>query len=228
MNIIEYQTRDSSGKDIIREIAIKEFPTVHCEATCFNCKSHDRDEYVLTKSAVSANFTDWNIVGAHICPRCSALFSVFPYSYVFGAESGITLLNVRQIKSALVEDRAEDFKFCISTSQKKHLFYRAPWNKAASVYFSVQLETETILTSRRRQMRLFRFVELLLAAGCNKAELSEGMIRFDVLVSLNKSILDFLKKEVDQYREIQIPLFCAQKPDISKEEAINELQLYYG
>lgn len=223
--VLPYQTRDADGNEIVRSIAVKEFPAAIIDSECFHCGKSGEREYIAFKQAVSANFTDWNMVGQHICPVCAKLLSVYPYSYVFDISGEITLLNIRQIKEALLTPRTGKFKLCISTSQKKHLFYRAPWNLSDCDQLNVQLELETIRSSRSRLGNLFAFVELLLAAGCTKKDLEQGNIAFDVFKRVGRGAYTHLLDELSRSRDIRIPLFCAQKPDISKEDAIRDLQL---
>jgi len=212
-----YETRDANGQDIIKEVLLKELPIRSCPIVCPVChESHQRG--VEVKKAVSSNFTDWALVGEMVCERCAKLFNLYPYSYVVSGDD-IKLLNVRQIRDALLGKINPPFLFVITTTQKKHLFYRAKWNYTADP-FSVNLETEPITTSRNRMKVLFDFVECLQTLGQSKGGLLAREIRYEILQKIGKEALLWLNRELDTSREIQIPLFCGQKRDITEEEAI--------
>ena len=154
---------------------------------------------------------------------CSWLFSIYPYSYVATNEN-IKLLNVRQIRDELLREHPLPFKFIISMTQKKHLFYRAITNYSNDK-FAVQLETETIYTCRSRMEELFNFVESLITLGASKKALLNGEIPFNVIEKTGFAcgLISKLQDELQTSREIQIPLFCGQKLEISEEEAICNL-----
>lgn len=214
---LEYRTRDGKGNDIVKMVNIKEFPVKQVEFECPICKKAQH-EGVETKKCVSANFTDWTYVGDHICESCSRLLSMYFYNY--SVENGeIHIFNVREIKNNLLRPHKTPFKFIITQSAKKHLFYRATENLGDDE-FAVQLETETIFTNRQRMKTLFDFVESLQALGQGKEQMKNGEIRFDILSKVGMCALTYLNCELKNSREIQIPLFCGQKPDITEEEAI--------
>lgn len=223
---LRYETRDGSGKDIVKEIAIKEFRQTKCECSCDICGAKITDG-IKIKDAVSSNFTDWAYFhNGYVCCRCSELFSVFPYSYIYSPNGGIQLMNVRQLRDKLttLENVEIPFMFCISTSQKKHLFYRAKLNNSTN-HFAVNLETETILTSCKRQKLLFDFVENLQTLGCTKEMLKSGKISQKIPIKRAPIILDFLWSALSTSREIQIPLYCGQKREITEVEALCNLDL---
>ena len=220
MKELVYETRDGIGNDIIKKIPIKEFPVIHQPFTCAGCQ-RNQDEGCEVKKIVSSNFTDHAFIGKLVCKNCADLFSVFPYSYIQN-EDGIRLLNIRQLKNQLCIKQKTPFKFCITTSQKKHLFYRAKINYDNEI-FAVNLETETIYTTVERMKFLFAFVENLLVLGAEKKAMQDGIISFSVLQITGLKPLEVLQKELKTSREIQIPLFCGQKPDIKKEDSICNL-----
>lgn len=214
---IEYLTRDGKGNDVVKMVKIKEFKTTEIDFECPICKKH-KMRGVLTKKAVSSNFTDWAYVGEYICEECSKLLSLYFYNY--SVENGcINLFNVRQVKDNLLRPHKTPFIFIITTSSKKHLFYRATENMNDDT-FAVQLESETIFTNRQRMKTLFDFVESLQALGQGKEQMKNGEIRFDILTKVGMNALTYLNNELRSSREIQIPLFCGQKPNITEEEAI--------
>lgn len=217
MKSIQYNTRDSSGNDIVKEVAIKEYQETDVEFDCLFCGRHFTHG-VPTKKVVSGNFTDWAEVGEYVCRDCSMLFSLYFYSYIVGPDD-IRLLNVRQLRDALTQPQKTPFRFVITTSQKKHLFYDAPINHNAQ-NFAVKLERETISTSVGRMKMLFDFVECLLTLGCTKERLKSGEIFFPAAQKIGKEGFSFLGRELKQSREIQIPLYCGQKREITEEEAL--------
>lgn len=224
MKTLRYETRDGTGKDIIRDIPIKEFKKQKCDCCCDIC-GQDISEGTAIKDAVSSNFTDWQIFqNGFICEKCSELFSVYPYSYVYSPSVGIELMNVRQIRDRItnLDGVTPPFMICISATQKKHLFYRSKFNNSKAI-FAVNLETETIYTSCERQKILFDIVENLLALKCTKEMLKLGKLSNVIPISKAPIIFDFLWDELNRSREIQIPLFCGQKKEISEEEALCNL-----
>ncbi len=215
--IIQYHTRDGKGNDILKEVKIKQFPVHEVEFDCPICKTH-AESGIRTKDIVSSNFTDWAYVGDYVCQRCADLFSLYFYNYIVDPD-GIRLVNIRELRDQLTTPQKTPFLFIISTSQKKHLFYRARWNHD-NKRFAVNLETETIYTTSNRMCVLFDFVECLQSIGCSKEAMKRGEIPFQVLQKVGFRPLWWLKKELDTSREIQIPLYCGQKREITEEEAI--------
>ena len=214
---IEYRTRDGKGNDIVKMVNIKEFPIKSTEFDCPVCKKH-QTEGVLTKKCTSSKFTDWAYVGEYICESCSRLLSLYFYSY--SVENGdIHIFNVREVKENLFRLHKVPFKFIITQTGKKHLFYHAAEN-LCDEEFAVQLENETIFTNRQRMKTLFDFVECLQALGQGKEQMKNGEIRFDILTKVGINALKYLNNELKRSREIQIPLFCGQKQNITEEEAI--------
>lgn len=215
--VIPYHTRDGDGNDIVKEVVIKQFPQREMDFDCPICKRRAAAA-VRTKDIVSGNFTDWAYVGEYVCPSCANLFSLYFYSYVVDP-SGIYLYNIRQLREQLTTPQRPPFLFVITKSQKKHLFYRASWNYGGE-RFAVNLETETIYTTPGRMRALFDFVECLQTLGCSKEALGRGEIPFEVLKKTGFSTICRLQRELEISREIQIPLYCGQKRDITEEDAI--------
>lgn len=213
---IPYFTRDGKGNDFVKEVKIKQYPRKEVEFDCPICK-RTASKGIRIKDIVSANFTDWAYVGEHVCPDCADLFSLYFYSYVVDPD-GIHLYNVRELRDQLTRPQKPPFLFVITTSQKKHLFYRSTWNHGNG-HFAVNLETETIYTTPERMRQLFDFVECLQTLGAGKEQMKGGEIPFKVLQKTGYEPLQFLQKELKK-REIQIPLYCGQKRDITEEEAI--------
>lgn len=226
MKTLLYNTRDGQGNDIVKEIPIKERPTYEISGTCPIC-NRTSTHMCKVKDCVSAEFTDWACIRSeYVCKRCAELFSLHFYNYIVDP-SGIRLLNVRQLKNELVKPQNTPFLFVISTSQKKHLFYRSVWNYD-NRRFAVNLETETIFTTPERMKELFDFVECCQTLGSTKEQLKRGVIS-QTCLDKNKGyalkMLDYLRKELDNSREIQIPLYCGQKREITEEEALCCLNL---
>lgn len=219
---IQYHTRDGKGNDIIKDVKIKQFPQQDIEFDCPICKRHTMTG-IRIKDIVSSNFTDWAYIGDYVCHDCADLFSLYFYNYIVDLD-GIRLLNIRELRAQLVTPQKPPFMFVITTSQKKHLFYRSIWNYDNS-RFAVNLETETIYTTSDRMRVLFDFVEYLQTLGCSKEALKRGEIPFPVLQKVGFDTLKFLQTELSK-REIQIPLYCGQKRNvITEEEAICAINL---
>jgi hypothetical protein len=214
---LTYYTRDGEGNDIVKQIPIKQFPVEEAEYVCPICRRPQREGCRL-KKIVSGHFTDFAFVGEYICPRCSRLFSLYPYSYIEHGDE-IRLLNVRQLRDELCREQPVPFRFVITTTQKKHLFYRSRMNYGGE-RFAVNLETETIYTTVQRMRDLFLLVETMQALGAGKKMMQEGTLPFPILQKLGLSPLEILRGELEESREIQIPLFCGQKPEITEEEAL--------
>lgn len=214
---IAYQTKDAKGNDFVKQVQIKDYQLHDVDFICPICKqSHSQGCRI--KDIVSSNFTDWAYVDDYICGACSRLFSLYFYNYIVD-EDGIRLLNVRQLHDQLIKPQKPPFLFVITTSQKKHLFYRAHWNNSSSP-FAVNLEAETIYTTPERMWQLFDFVECMQTLGCSKEAMKSGIISFEAIKRLGCWPVSWLNKELARSREIQIPLYCGQKRNISEEEAI--------
>lgn len=212
-----YETRGADGKDFVKEVSIKEFPIENAEFDCKVCGKHF-SKGIKTKKAVSGSFTDFAFLGEYICEECSRMFTLNYYNYIVGPD-GIRLLNVRQLKYELCNHQKTPFRFIITTTQKKHLFYRSVENYDSEKY-AVNLETEVIYTTCERMKELFSFVESLLVLGAAKKGMTGGEIPFNVIEKTGIEPLEFLRNELEISREIQIPLYCGQKLEIKEEDAI--------
>lgn len=232
MRTLKYETRDGAGKDIVKYIEVKEFPVKDCpEVDCPVC-GRKITKGVAVKDAVSSNFTDWNYFkNPIVCEKCAALFSVYPYSYVYTPDDGnIRLLNIRQIEDAICRlsddikrgKMGAKFLMCISTSQKKHLFYKAKMNYTPGLdcftQIAINLEEETIYTTLERQGYLFKFIESLQVLGTSKSAAAHGEISFKTAQKLKKAglsleaVYELLQKELTESREIQLALYASQQP----------------
>lgn len=214
---IKYNTRDGAGHDIIKDVQIKEYPL---EDVAFDCKicGHAVTRGIRIKRIVSANFTDWAYVGEYVCEDCARLFSLYFYSYEV-SPAGIELFNAREASARILGEHKPPFRLIITTSRKKHLFYKSAINHDAE-RFSINLEEETIPTTRARMRELFDFVECLITLGQSKTQMMAGEIALDVILKAGLRALEKLTMELKTSREIQIPLFCGQKRDITEEEAV--------
>lgn len=214
---IRYNTRDGDGKDIVKEVEIKQFPTNDVRFACPVC-GKDQERGVRVRDAVSSNFTDWAYLGEYICEDCSRLFSLYFFCYEVST-NGIELFNVREARDKILSDHAPPFRLVITKSRKKHLFYKAAVNHDAE-RFSINLEEEQIQTSKERMKMLFDFVECLITIGQSKQQMAEGEMSFQTINKAGFEPLRMLKVELRRSREIQIPLFCGQPRDMTEEEAI--------
>ena len=216
-SVILYKTRDSNNQEIQKNVVIKRFKPYEKNFICPIWKKGSLLGFKCSEST-SANFTDWAYVGEFVCEKCADLFSLYFYNYIVDP-TGIRLLNVRQLRDELIIPQKAPFLFIITTSKKKHLFYRAKWNYGGEHFF-VNLETEPILTTTTRMRTLFDFVECLQTLGCSKEKLKNGDISFSAAQKINSSAFRYLEKELIGSREIQIPLYCGQKREILTEDAI--------
>lgn len=224
---ILYNTKDGKGNNIVKEVNIKKYK-IHDISFICPCCGKECEQGVKVKDAVSSKFTDWAYLSEYVCEDCADLFTLYFYSYIVDPK-GIRLLNVRELKEQLIKPQEPPFLFAITTTQKKHLFYKSKWNYCSNP-FAVNLETETICTTNERMKILFDFVECLQTLGCTKDELKKGEITINCQVAskLNYTVFKYLYDELLKSREIQIPLYCGQKRDISEEEAIcflNSIQM---
>lgn len=199
-------------------VKIKEFPTQKIDCECSICGKHC-ESAIRKKDVVSGNFTDHMYVGDWICEDCSRLFSLYFYSYIV-EDGNVQLFNVREARDVILRPHIVPFKLIITKSGKKHLFYRCTENLSDS-YFAVQLENETVFTTRERQHELFDFVECLLTVGAGKMMMQDGDLPYDIMrKEWGSDALSYLKQEIKTSREIQLPLFLGQKREITEEEAI--------
>lgn len=217
MKTLRYETRDADGNDIVKDVTVKEFASAEAEFRCHVC-GRECSQGVRTTDIISGSFTDYALIGDYVCNDCADLFSLYFYSYIKDAD-GIRLLNVRSIRDEITREQKPPFMFVITTSQKKHLFYRARINHVPTP-FAVQLETETIYTTTSRMRTLFDFVESLMALGQSKKALADGEMRYEVMQKAGAGAFNYLRRELRASREIQIPIYCGQKRDITDEEAI--------
>lgn len=219
---LKYKTRDGKGDEIVKMVKIKGYPVETVEFVCPVCKKNETNG-IKAKKIISSNFTDYAFIGEYICPECSKLFSLYFYNYIVDC-NGIRLINVRELKDELCKRQNPPFRFIITTSQKKHLFYRSEVNYNPD-RFAVNLETEIIYTTPERMTELFEFVESLVTLGANKKAMQNGEISFAVLQKTGFKALEYLKTELQKNREIQIPLYCGQKLEKTEEECLCSLDL---
>lgn len=214
---LKYNTRDGKGNNILKIIQIKEFPVRMNDFTCRICGKSQKSG-CRTKDVVSGKFTDYANVGDWICEECSHLFSLYFYSYI--VEDGeIQVFNVREARDVILRKHKPPFKLIVTKSGKKHLFYRCPENLSDEM-FAVQLENETIFTTHERQTELFDFVECMMTIGASKTTLAEGSIPYQILrLGFGPHAAEYLRREIQTSREIQLPLFLGQKREITEEEA---------
>lgn len=215
--ILKYETRDAKGNDFLKTVETKHYPVVENYFICPICHK-ECTKGIEIKKIISSNFTDFAYIDKYVCEDCSALFSLYFYSYI-ADDDGIRLLNLRQIKDELCRRQKPPFRFIITTSQKKHLFYRSKLNYRSD-YYAVNLETEIIYTSCDRMKLLFEFVENMMVLGASKKAMAAGEIPFTVMNKIGSDAWIFLNNELTKSQEIQIPLYCGQKLDIEEEAAI--------
>lgn len=215
--IIRYNTRDGAGNDIVKDVEIKEYPLTKKSFICPVC-GREAQFGVATKKIVSANFTDWSYVGEYVCEDCTRLFSLYFYSYEVSPR-GIELFNAREASAQILGEHVPPFRLIVTKSRKKHLFYKSALNYDAE-HFCINLEEETISTSRARMRELFDFVECLMTLGQGKMEMGDGELSMQTIGKVGFGALHKLRRELETSREIQIPIFCGQKREMSEEEAL--------
>lgn len=223
--ILLYNTRDGKGNDIVKPVELKEAALEPYDGTCGLC-GKAITQGARIKNLVSANFTDWPYVsGDYVCESCIKLLSLYFYSYIVSGED-ILLFNVREMAEEIQKPQKPPFKIIISKSQKKHLFYKAAWNDNPEK-FTVNLEEEQISTSLDEQRTLFAFVSALITLGESKQNLSSGSISLGLYAktgyNLGRKIYEYLTSKLCR-RDIQIPLFIAQKMERTDEECITILK----
>ena len=216
-DVLYYNTRDGKGNEIFKKIELKKYKKHDKDFTCPICGKFCVNG-VKIKDIVSSKFTDWVYVDEYVCEDCAKLFSLYFYSYVVDPD-GIHLYNVRELRGQLCLPQKTPFLFVISTSGKKHLFYKSRWNYNSNRFY-VNLEEEIILTTPKRMEKLFDFVECLQTLGATKDGLKSGVIPFGVLQKTGYDVIKKLQEELKKSREIQIPLYCGQKRDLTEEECI--------
>ena len=216
-----YNTRDADGKDITKTVEIKKYCAIPVNFMCRICQT-EQTRGVDIKKIVSGNFTDWQYVGEYVCEKCADMFSLFRYSYIQNGDD-VRLFNVREMAEEIQLPQTPPFKIIVSTSQKKHLFYKAVTNHDP-INFSANLEEEKILCNIDKLRELFLFVGYMQAIGESKKRLADGEIRNDILQKTGYRALKYLQNEL-KTRQIQIPLFLSQKINITQEEAICNLDL---
>lgn len=220
MKKLRYETRDGKGNDIIKDVQIKEFPAEKVDFICPICH-REKCEGVPTKKIISSNFTDFQYIDKYICSECTELFSIYFYNYIVDPD-GIRLLNVRQLRDELCRKQTPPFRFIITTTQKKHLFYRSVLNHSAD-RFAVNLEMEIIYTTCERMRYLFDLVETLISLGASKRGMTEGELPFNVIQKVGIKALCVLQTELYKSREILIPLYCGQKREKPEEELLCDM-----
>lgn len=89
----------------------------------------------------------------------------------------------------------------------------------------MNLETEVIYTTPDRMKQLFGFVESLITLGASKKAMVNGEISFSVLQKAGFKALEYLQRELQKSREIQIPLYCGQKLEKTEEDCLCSLDL---
>lgn len=216
-----YKTKNADGNDIVKTVVTKTYPVNKKNFICRICGKNNKEGVDIYK-IVSSNFTDWQYVGEYACELCAAMFSLYFYSYIQD-KNEIRLLNIREMAEEIQKPQRAPFKIVISISQKKHLFYKAVTNQNSD-NFIVNLEEEQIYCNRYKLRDLFIFVENLQALGESKKNISNGIIKCEILMQIGLKGLQYLHTEL-KGRQIHIVLYLSQKPNISKEEALCNLDL---
>lgn len=64
-----------------------------------------------------------------------------------------------------------------------------------------------------------------MALGQSKTQMTSGELGFEVYKKSGRTALEFLRRELNGSREIQIPLYCGQKLEITEVNALCNLDL---
>jgi|GEM_PF-3100333 len=214
-----YNTRDANGNDITKEVQISEPETMALdEQQCCFC-GLPITQGVDIKKLVSGSFTDWrDLYSGYSCRFCAVQTKLFKYSFIINGEK-IRLFNIREMAKEILEPQEPPFKIVVSTSQKKHLFYKALTNHNPEI-FTVNLEEEQIKTSLYELRELFAMVSALQALGNTKSNIKESELNTETHMQFGEPIIKWLE-HIFKNRPIQIPLFLSQKNEnIKKEDAI--------
>lgn len=221
---ILYKTVDADNNEIVKEVEFKTFKKIIKKYDCFFCGKH-YDEGISIKDAISDRFTEYNLVrkadSQYCCEGCSLALSLIRFNYII--DSKIRLIRQKQFAEELLNQKEVPFFACISTSFKKHLFYKAIINY--DLYnFYVNLENETILCNKDILKNDLNYISNLLALGCSIKSLSNCYISSDIVNTLSTKIYDYLQDAINR-RSFQVALYLAQrKENIEKEEAIECLK----
>lgn len=221
---IFYATVDANGNDIVKEVEFKTFKKIIKKFDCFFCGKHF-DEGIFIKDAISDRFTDFAFVSSansqYCCEGCSLALSLIRYNYII--DSKIKLIRQKKYAEAILNQDETPFLACISTSFKKHLFYKATINYETENFF-INLENETILCNKNILKNDLDYISNLLALGCSIKSLQNCYISTEILKIFSDKIYNYLKEAINR-RSFQIALYLAQRNEnIEKEEAIECLK----
>lgn len=218
-----YNTRDGKGNDIVKEVKIKQFDIIEQDFKCMCGKNCTKGTPI--KKIVSSNFTDWAFVSPFVCVDCSKLFSLYFYNYITDP-NGIRLFNIREMVEEIQREQKPPFRIIVTTSQKKHLFYKSKPNDNSKKFY-VNLEGEQIYCNIEKLREQFLFVGSMQTLGQSKTRLKEGDIDYKIFKQLGHighKCLKYLSGQL-KTRQIQIPLYLSQKLEITEEKALCNLDL---
>lgn len=220
---IIYRTVDGDNNIIDKEVEFKKYKKRIAKFNCFFCGGYF-DEGIELKEAISDRFTDYNIVKCansnYICESCSLGLSLIRYSYII--DSKIKLIRQKDFADMILKQNEVPFIACISTSFKKHLFYKTIINYDLDNFY-IQLENETILCNRQQLKNDLDFISLLQSLNVSKKNIETGIINNDVVCLLGYDVYSYLETAL-QRRSFQIALYISQKKELEKEDAICQLK----
>ncbi|PCG20839.1 hypothetical protein [Brachyspira sp. G79] len=216
---IIYKTVDSDNNVIDKKLDFKILKKIIKDFDCFFCGQHF-NEGIELKEAISDRFTDYTLVKCpssnYICESCSLGLSLIRYNYII--DSKIKLIRQKDFADMILKQNETPFIACISTSFKKHLFYKTIINYDLNNFY-IQLENETILCNRKQLINDLGFISLLQSLNVSKKNIENGIINNDVVYLLGDSVYNYLEKALKR-RDFQIALYTAQNKNIEKEKAI--------
>lgn len=217
-----YNTRDGKGVDIIVEINPKERKPAEIVGKCSFCNKGINGEGYNLKKVVSANFTDYNLLSSdkYVCKECEFCTNLYKYTYA-SSPDGFKLLNVREACKEIQKPQKPPFIFVVSTSGKKHLFYKAVVNYNPNL-FTANLEDEKIQVNLELLQEQFKVIQNLQALGESKMAIAENKLRHVTLTTFKQPLLVWLERQ-QKTKQFKIVLHLAQKLDVDEETAKEEV-----
>ena len=224
---IIYNTVDGDGVNIQKEVVFNTYKKQIRKFNCFFC-GNSFDECIAVKDVISAKFTDYSFTANpssdYCCEGCALASNLIKFNYII--DSKIKLIRYKNYADELLKQKEVPFIACISTSFKKHLFYKAKINYDIDSFY-VQLENETILCNKQILTNDLSYISNLMILKQSAKSLSMSHINNNIVNIFGIRIYDYLEEALRR-RSFQIALYLAQKKEITEEEAICSLKVLCG